>query len=85
MELPCVNEARKPSTRPKQWNKGGGQHITSSGVSFIASPTKRALLRRLLLIVSHRLDLIPSRPEWTYTCVSIAAFGEPVVPIILDQ
>jgi hypothetical protein len=48
IELPCVNEARKPRTSPKQWNRGGGQQITSDGVSRKASPTKRALLRRLL-------------------------------------
>ena len=25
MALPCVKEARKPRTRSKQWNSGGGQ------------------------------------------------------------
>ena len=52
-----------PRTRPKQWNKGGGQHSVSRGVRDRRSPTKRALLRRL----------------W---CVSIAALGEPVEPLV---
>lgn len=48
IELPCVKDARNPRTKPKQWNRGGGQQIMSDGVRCIASPTKRALFRRLL-------------------------------------
>lgn len=51
MELPWVKDARNPRTRPKQWNSGGGQHITSSGVSAMASPTKRASLSKLLVML----------------------------------
>ena len=34
-------------TMPKQWYRGTGVHTLSSGVSRIASPTKRPLLRML--------------------------------------
>ena len=58
IELPCTKDARKPKTKPKQWNRGGGQQIMSAGVRCIASPTKRALLRRLLrLLVRLSLDI----------------------------
>ena len=42
---------------PKQWNRGGGQQIMSSGVSRIAPPTYWALLIRFLfMFVSGELD-----------------------------
>jgi hypothetical protein len=45
---PWVRTANTPSTRPKQWNKGGGQHRTSSSVNSKRSPIEVALLMRLL-------------------------------------
>lgn len=43
--------------RPKQWNRGGGQQMMSSGVSRIAPPTYWALLIRFLFAyVKNALD-----------------------------
>jgi hypothetical protein len=41
---PAVRQASRPRTRPKQWNKGGGQQRMSLGVSESRVPMKRALL-----------------------------------------
>jgi hypothetical protein len=56
----------------------------SEGVRTIAVPTKRALLMRFLI---HSLVLaICSEGKCTgsYLCVSIAAFGAPVVPVLVN-
>jgi hypothetical protein len=48
----CEKAQRNPITRPKQWNRGGGQHITSSVVSDKISPVNVALLMRFLAVAS---------------------------------
>ena len=80
MLLPWVNAASSPSTSPKQWNRGGGQQITSSDVSRILSPTKRALLTRFLWVVS--IDYALCIGHTSYLDVSMAAFGTAVVPLV---
>jgi hypothetical protein len=52
MVQPCEKAQRKPMTRPKQWKRGGGQHITSSVVSDKISPVNVALLMRFLVVAS---------------------------------
>ena len=39
MDAPWLKTASTPRTSPKQWNIGGGQQMTSFGVSNIRSPT----------------------------------------------
>lgn len=48
MEAPWVRTARRPRTRPKQWNRGGGQQRMSLWVRARRSPMKRALFTTLL-------------------------------------
>jgi hypothetical protein len=45
---PAMSVVKRPRTRPKQWNNGGGQHRISEGVRAKRRPILRALLRRLL-------------------------------------
>lgn len=77
MDAPRQNVARKPMTSPKQWNSGGGQHITSCAVMPDCAPAKRALLIIPLIIVRNGC---PDHKRFPYKCVSIAALGVPVVP-----
>lgn len=99
-------------TRPKQWNRGGGQQMMSSLVKFNVSPVKVALLMRFLfgavslaamynyvairkvlvranLLIRVKMQCVTcdgSDVRWeSYTCESMAAFGEPVVPVYVSS
>lgn len=67
---------------PKQWNNGGGQHIISSGVRRIAPPTYWALFTMFLSCQSSPAS---DQGSYTYVCVSIAALGDPVVPMTINM
>jgi len=56
--------------------------MTSSGVSCIAAPTKRALFMRLL---KRLVNFMTSSNNRTHTCVNMAALGDPVVPKKIDK
>lgn len=66
MDDPCVMQARRPSTRPKQWKRGGGQQRISEGVKDIRSPMERELLIRLLevcqLAKGGKVECLEKRP-----------------------
>lgn len=45
---PWVAVAMYPNMQPKQWNRGGGQHTMSVGVSSMRRPMKYPLFKMLL-------------------------------------
>lgn len=79
MQQPWVSVAKKPMTRPKQWNRGGEQDTVSSGVSSMASPTNKPLLS-MLLENRESNDSANDMEGRTYMWLSMAALGLPVVP-----
>ena len=73
---PCVAEAMYPSTQPKQWKSGGGQHMVSVGVRWRRAPMRKPLFNIFLCVSTAALgeEVVPE-VNWMVAVSSGCRFG----------